>query len=92
MRVVVLYDPGAEDWTAEDVAGVMQAVDDIARIFVSLNHQVQRVPVRHDMRWFNVCRRADLPEGRSLLRYDAVVDLTDDVDPSWPAAPAGSCS
>src|SRR6266581_2076001 len=60
MRVVILYDPGADDWTAEDVAGVMEAVDDIARIFVSFNHQVQRVPVRHDMRWFNVCRRADL--------------------------------
>src|SRR5206468_7085344 len=62
MRVVILYDPGADDWTAEDIAGVMEAVDGIARIFVSLNHQVQRVPVRHDMRWFNHCRggRADL--------------------------------
>src|SRR5204862_5371902 len=49
-----------DDWTAEDVAGVMEAVDDIAAIFVALNHQVQRVPVRHNMRWFNVCRRADL--------------------------------
>jgi len=38
----------------------MEAVDDIARIFSALNHQVQRVPVRHDMRWFNYCRRADL--------------------------------
>ena len=60
MKVVVLYDPGAEDWTAEDVAGVMQAVNDIAAIFVTLGHQVQRVPVRHDMRWFHSCRRADL--------------------------------
>src|SRR6266516_1447801 len=62
VRVVILYDPGADDWTAEDIAGVMEAVDGIARIFVSLNHQVQRVPVRHDMRWFNHCRggRADL--------------------------------
>src|SRR6266850_1090492 len=60
VRVVILYDPGADDWTAEDVAGVMQAVDDIARIFAALSHQVQRVPVRHDMRWFNACRRADL--------------------------------
>src|SRR6185437_5294767 len=58
VRVVILYDPGADDWTAEDVAGVMEAVDHIARIFVTLNHQVQRVPVRHDMRWFNVCCRA----------------------------------
>jgi len=60
VRVVVLYDPGAEDWTAEDVAGVMQAVNDIAAIFGTLGHQVQRVPVRHDMRWFRSCRRADL--------------------------------
>jgi len=60
VRLVILYDPGAEDWTAEDVAGVMQAVDDIARIFGAMGHQTQRVAVRHDMRWFNVCRRADL--------------------------------
>ncbi len=60
MRVVILYDPGAEDWTAEDVAGVMRAVDDIARIVDALGHQPQRVPVRHDMRWFGACRRADL--------------------------------
>lgn len=60
MKVVILYDPGADDWTAEDVAGVMEAVDDIAQIFGAMGHQAQRVPVRHDMRWFNPCRRADL--------------------------------
>lgn len=60
MKVVILYDPGAEDWSAEDVAGVMQAVDDIARIFSAMGHQAQRVPVRHDMRWFALSRRADL--------------------------------
>jgi D-alanine-D-alanine ligase len=60
MNVVILYDPGADDWTTEDVAGVMEAVDDIAQIFGAMGHQAQRVPVRHDMRWFNRCRRADL--------------------------------
>ncbi|MGH7606966.1 MAG: hypothetical protein ACREME_06470, partial [Gemmatimonadales bacterium] len=60
MRLVILYDPGADDWTAEDVAGVMRAVDDIAGIFGAMGHHVQRVPVRHDMRWFGICRRADL--------------------------------
>lgn len=60
MKVVVLYDPGADDWTAEDVAGVMQAVNDIAGMFIARNHRVRRVPVRHDMRWFNASRRADL--------------------------------
>ena len=60
MRIVILYDPGAEDWTAEDIAGVMIAVDDIAKIFTAMGHAVQRVPVRHDMRWFRASRGADL--------------------------------
>jgi len=60
VKVVILFDPGADDWTAEDVAGVMEAVDDIAAIFGARGHQVRRVPVRHDMRWFNACRNADL--------------------------------
>jgi D-alanine-D-alanine ligase len=60
VKIVILYDPGADDWTANDIAGVMQAVDEIARIFGTMGHHVQRVPVRHDMRWFNPCRRADL--------------------------------
>jgi D-alanine-D-alanine ligase len=60
VKIVILYDPGADDWTAEDIAGVMLAVDDIATIFTGLGHQAQRVPVRHDMRWFGACRRADL--------------------------------
>jgi len=60
VRVVILYDPGADDWTAEDIAGVMLAVDDIGGIFEGMGHQVAKVPVRHDMRWFRACRRADL--------------------------------
>lgn len=60
MRLVILYDPGADDWTQEDIAGVMVAVDAIGRIFADMGHQVQKVPVRHDMRWLAICRRADL--------------------------------
>lgn len=60
MRLAVLYDPGADDWTAEDVQGVMKAVDDIAAIFAALGHEVRKVPVRHDLRWLQACRRADL--------------------------------
>jgi len=59
VRVVILYDPGAIIGTAEDIAGVMEAVDDIARIFVRQSSG-ERVPSGHDRRWFNVCRRADL--------------------------------
>jgi D-alanine-D-alanine ligase len=60
VRLVILYDPGAEDWTTEDVASVMRAVDDIGQIFGGMGHQVQKVPVRPDARWLRSCRRADL--------------------------------
>ena len=60
MRIVVLYDPGADDWTAEDIRGVMKAVNQVAQIFGALGHSVRRVPVKHDMRWFQTARGADL--------------------------------
>ena len=60
MRIVILYDPGAADWTPEDIRGVMKAVDEIGAIFAALGHEIRKVPVRHDLRWFAVARRADL--------------------------------
>ena len=60
MKVAILFDPGAEDWTPEDIRGVMKAVDEIGAIFSSMGHDIRKVPVRHDMRWFQVARRADL--------------------------------
>ena len=60
MKLVILYDPGADDWTQEDIASVMHAVDDIGRIFADMGHQVQKIGVRHDHRWLTSARRADL--------------------------------
>src|SRR5207245_4787492 len=60
MRVVILYDPGAEDWTPEDIRGVMKAGDEIGTIFGAMGHEIRKVAVRHDMRWFAVARRADV--------------------------------
>jgi D-alanine-D-alanine ligase len=60
VKIVVLYDHGAEEWTRTDVHGVMKAVDDIAVIFDRMGHEVRRVGVRHDMRWCQLCRWADL--------------------------------
>jgi len=61
MRIVILYDPGAEDWTPEDIRGVMKAVDEIGAIFSAMgDHEIRKLPVRHDMRWFQAARRADL--------------------------------
>jgi D-alanine-D-alanine ligase len=60
VKVVILYDPGARDWTTEDVAGVMRAVDEIGVIFTDMGHQVQKVPVKHDLRWLATAKKADL--------------------------------
>jgi D-alanine-D-alanine ligase len=60
VRVVVLYDPGADDWTSEDVRSVLGAVNQIAQIFSTLGHSVRKVPVHHDARWFHTARAADL--------------------------------
>jgi len=35
----------------------------------------------------NLCRRADLPRGRSLLRYEAVAEVSAEPDATWPSAP-----
>src|SRR2546425_1134383 len=60
VKIAILFDPGAEDWTPEDIRGVMKAVDEIGAIFAAMGHAIRKVPVRHDMRWFQVARRADL--------------------------------
>jgi len=60
MRIVILYDPGADDWTAADIRSVTKAVHDIGRAFTDLGHSVRKVPVRHDMRWFGAARACDL--------------------------------
>lgn len=60
MKIAILYDPGADDWTAEDVAGVLKAVNEVEAIFGGLGHSVKKLPVRHDLRWFAEARRCDL--------------------------------
>ncbi len=60
MKVVVLYDGVAIDWTSEEIASVMRPVNEIARILLGQGHEVTRVGVRHDLRWLARVRRADL--------------------------------
>jgi D-alanine-D-alanine ligase len=60
VRIVILYDPGAEDWTTEEIRSVLRAVDEIGTIFGAMGHEIRKIPVRHDMRWFHAARRADL--------------------------------
>jgi len=60
VKIAILFDPGADDWTPDDIGGVMKAVDEIGAIFGRMGHEIRKVAVRHDMRWFQVARRADL--------------------------------
>jgi len=60
VRIVVLYDPGAQGWNPEDVRGVLDAVNEVAGVFIALGHGVRKIPVRHDMRWLQRVKGADL--------------------------------
>jgi D-alanine-D-alanine ligase len=60
VKVVILYDGVADDWSDRDVAGVMQSVRRVAEVLGSTGHDVQRIPVRPGLRWLPPCRRADV--------------------------------
>lgn len=60
MKVVVLYDGVAIDWTTEEIASVIRPVNEIARILAAEGHDVSRVGVRHDLKWLARARKADL--------------------------------
>jgi len=55
---------------AEDIRGVLKAVSEVARIFSALGHAVRKVPVRHDMRWLQTARAADL--ARAFLGHPVI--------------------
>jgi D-alanine-D-alanine ligase len=59
MKIVVLYDGAADDWSDEDVRQVVDSAAQIADILRAAGHQTQCVPVRHGLRWLAAVRRAD---------------------------------
>ena len=59
MRVVILYDSGAEDWTQEDVHAVLGCVDATRHALERAGHEVERVAVGHDLAWLDRVRTAD---------------------------------
>jgi hypothetical protein len=60
VKVVILYDGVADDWSDRDVSAVIQSVRRVAEVLRSAGHVVQRVPVRPGLRWLAPCRRADV--------------------------------
>ena len=60
MKVVILYDAGADHWSDADVAAVMVSLKRITAILKAAGHQVQHVAARPGMAWVRACQRADL--------------------------------
>lgn len=60
MRIAILYDGGARDWSDEDIRSVLEVVGRVGAILRAAGHEVVRVPARHGLRWLAPCRRADL--------------------------------
>ncbi len=60
LRVAILYDGGASDWSKQDIQSVLDPVNQIGDLLASLGNRVVRVPVHHDLKWLDQARRADL--------------------------------
>lgn len=60
MNIAVLYDGGADDWSPEDVQGVLEPVHAVSAALRSAGHRVTQVPVQRDFAWFDAVRTIDL--------------------------------
>ncbi len=60
MRIAVIYDGGADDWSQEDVRSVLEPVDEVSSALSDSGHQVAKVPVHADLAWFDQVRAADV--------------------------------
>lgn len=60
MKIVIIYDAAADDWSDEDIAQVLASVKQVGAALRRKGHVVQLVPVRPDLSWLAPCRRADV--------------------------------
>ena len=60
VRIVILYDMGATDWTQEDVHAVLGCVDATSHALEQEGHEVERVAVGSDFTWLDRVRTADV--------------------------------
>ncbi|MEE8193652.1 MAG: ATP-grasp domain-containing protein [Gemmatimonadales bacterium] len=56
MRIVVLYDGGADDWSPEDVQSVLEPVREVSAALQAAGHEVAKVPVHRNLEWFDRIR------------------------------------
>jgi D-alanine-D-alanine ligase len=84
LKTTILYDAGADDWTAADVRAVLESCEAVADVLTAAGHAVDLVPVRADRAWMDALGETDLVfnlcegiEGVSRLEYQvtAAVEL-----------------
>lgn len=60
MKIAIIYDAAADDWSDDDITQVLSSVKQVAAALRRKGHTVQRVPIRPDLSWLAPCRRADV--------------------------------
>ncbi len=61
MKVAIIFDAGSAEWSAQDVAAVLENVHEVRAALRARGDDVELVPVRAtDFRWLSRARRADL--------------------------------
>ncbi len=60
LKVAVLYDGGAEDWSTEDVQSVLEPVNAVRAVLHDAGHDVTRVAVDPHLAWLARIRQVDL--------------------------------
>lgn len=84
MNAVILYDAGADDWSAADVRAVRESCEAMGNVLESAGYHVALVPVRADRAWMETLSGVDVVvnlcegiEGVSRLEYQiaAAVEL-----------------
>ncbi len=61
MRIAIIFDAGSAEWTAQDVAAVLENVHEVRAALRAAGHEVELVPVRAgEFRWLSRARRAEL--------------------------------
>jgi D-alanine-D-alanine ligase len=60
LRVVILYDGGAHDWTTADIQSVLEPVNEVGDVLATHGHEVVKVGVQPDLAWLDAVRRAGL--------------------------------
>jgi D-alanine-D-alanine ligase len=61
MKIAIIYDAGSAEWSAQDVAAVLENIHEVRSVLRAREHEVELVPVRAmEFRWLSRARRADL--------------------------------